>query len=461
MLADAINLPLVALYGLAVFGPLTLLVTMIECLVFKLLLRLRCRAVFKRVLVANVVSTLAGGVVLSFQDRLIHSSGIIASIPAFVHGYWSVGLVLVSIYYAKSAIVESLIVPTRRFAARVERSRLSLVKGVVIGNVASYLVVGPLFVLATRPTFGHLEVTSDTGWTANPDQVVYFIGAEDHFIKRVNVSGSGLTTLVPYPAAAFLVSADETAFAYRGTDGNLYAYRVGDAAPVLIWATQQRFLMHAVSLSPDKLSVVYAEGHDPGNEGYRTEYRLSIFEMASRQASPVPGFVLTGFGSPIISWSHDGSLMYAQQDSRSVYVISNMATHGVQPISPTAVRADELVGNYVRSSPGTYWGYDDWGCLLDDDSKAGTTVRCWLGLGAHLTVERDEQPLLRVSNDYGLLKLGLPGPSSPTFLAKGSEILVEWWGQIYLLDFERRRMGLLVSGRHYILPTPRFQVRFE
>jgi hypothetical protein len=365
VLADAIDFPLVAVFGLAIFGPLTLLVTLIECLVFKVVLRMRIRIAFKRVLVANIISTLAGGLVFGFQDALIHSSGITSSIPAFVHGYYGVGLLLVLVYYTKSAVVEGLLVATRRFALRVERSRLSLVKAVVIGNLASYLVVGPLFIFSTRPTFGNVDVVTATRWTANPAQTVFFIGAQDHFIKRVVVSGDGLQTVVPHPAVAFLVSADESAFVYRGTDGNLYAYRTADAAPTLVWTTQEHFLMHSVSLSPDKQRVAYADGR---------EHRLSVFDLASRQTSPVSALHSTAFDSPVISWSRDGALLYALQDSKSVSVFRGAPPYAqVASKSPAPVPADALVENYVRSSRRTYGSRDDWGCVLDDDSKGAVT----------------------------------------------------------------------------------------
>jgi len=76
ILADAINLPLVAGLGLITIGPLTLLVTAIESLVFRLYLKTGFRIVVKRVLIANVISTLAGGLLLMFQDVVIHGTGI-------------------------------------------------------------------------------------------------------------------------------------------------------------------------------------------------------------------------------------------------------------------------------------------------------------------------------------------------------------------------------------------------
>ena len=95
------------------------------------------------------------------------------------------------------------------------------------------------------------------------------------------------------------------------------------------------------------------------------------------------------------------------------------------------------------------------------DRKDEYTVECYPYLGGHVTISRAGKPLLTVMNDYGLMKLGLPPPDAPSFLPTGHEVLLEWWGQLYLLDVDGRRMGLLTDGDEYVLPTPRFRAGFS
>lgn len=73
ILADGINLPIVLLLGLATIGPLTLLVVAIESLTLRIVYRVPIRASLKPVLVANILSTVAGLLVYMFQDGV--SSG--------------------------------------------------------------------------------------------------------------------------------------------------------------------------------------------------------------------------------------------------------------------------------------------------------------------------------------------------------------------------------------------------
>jgi hypothetical protein len=82
-------------------------------------------------------------------------------------------------------------------------------------------------------------------------------------------------------------------------------------------------------------------------------------------------------------------------------------------------------------------------------------------LGTFLRLERDGVPVLVVRNQYGLLDMGRPGLEAPSFLPNGVEILVEWREQLYVIDAEHLRLGLLAEGNSYVLRTPRYRVHFK
>ncbi|HNQ24810.1 MAG TPA: hypothetical protein PKK06_17145 [Phycisphaerae bacterium] len=457
MLADAINFPLVAAAGLVVFGPLVVLVTSVEWLVFRYAVAVSARGVFRRLLWANVLSTLAGGIVAMFQNTVIEASGIEVSIPAFAKGYWWLALVLILIHFAKTLLVEGPVVATRGFARLLARSRRQILKGVVLANIASYCIVGPLFYLATRPTFGHLELRDDTSWTANPAVPVYFIANDDRFIKRINMDGTGLATVVPFPTAAFLISEDQSTFAYRGVDGNLYAYREGAERPSLVWQTTERFHLDGVSVSPDNTMVAFA-AERPGRGTESDGCELRLFDLQRGETHTVTGCQLGDF-LPYVSWSRSGEFIYAEQGENRVVVVRGRPPWNVVEVrSLDTLAPSEFPLNYVRSSSGWYAGGDDWGPALWEDSKNRDEVQCFPGLGAHFVVTRDDAQIMRVADGYGLMKLGRYYPRSPTFLPAGTEVLLEWWGQLYLLDIDQRRLGFLAEGGNYVAPLERFRV---
>jgi hypothetical protein len=450
LLANGINLPIVAAWGLALFGPLTLLVTCIECLACRAILKVRFRDVFRAVLVANIVSTLVGGVVFAWQNAIIDLTGIRASIPQFVAGYIWAALLLVFIYFAKSLFVESLIVVRRAVARRIDRGPMAILKALAVGNIISYCVVGPLFYYSTRPTFGNIDLTETSAWTANPDMPVYFIDTNDRFIKRMQADGSQLETLVPFPAAEFLMSEDATAFLYRSNEANLYLFREGDTEPTLLWQTDNHFRMHRVSLSPNKKHVAFAEALSAA-DGSHTGYVLKVITIDIGKVLET-GLYKEGFvwDEPQVSWSRDGMQLLMEQTEDEFAVIQGEPPWDrMKTRSADSLEADELVINYLSSRrkwQGNMHRRDD------------LEIMCVQGLAGHVRVSRKDEPIMVVINDYGLLKLGLPSPASPSFLPNGSEAILEWWDQLYILDYEQRRLGLLTNGESYILPTPRFRL---
>ena len=197
MLGDAINFPIVAALGLVVFAPLVIVVSAVECFVMKATLRVPVRLMFRRVLLANTLSTVAGGLVSTLQNDLIIASGIDASIPSFVRGYAWVACVMILIYFTKSILVEGPCIATRGFAQRLERPRKSILKAIFVANLASYCLVGPLFYVATRPTFGGLRVTDHARWTGNAETVAYFIEPGSNHIRRIRLDGRDNEVVVP------------------------------------------------------------------------------------------------------------------------------------------------------------------------------------------------------------------------------------------------------------------------
>ena len=461
LLADGIELPIVAAWGLGILIPLTLIVTTIECGVMRAVLSVPLRRTFRRVLVANVVSIPLGGVVSFFDLAVFEQTGILDSIPKFLSGYLWACLIMIGLYFVESSLVEGLIVASAKFSAAIGRRRGSVFKALVLGNVASYCLVGPLYYFATRPTLGAVEATMDTSWTANASLPVYFIDRSDRFIKRVMADGSGKTTVVPYPAAAFSMSGDGEAFVYRGRDGNLYVYRLNDAAPVLVWKTEEQFQMHSVSLSPDQKRVVYARRPSAHADDW-DRYCLTVFDVDTGTSSDViEGQQENGRDEPVVSWSADGQTIFVWERRSNTAVYQGDAPWTLldryRGQGPTR---SELADNYVRSSDFSARAAYDWGVILYRDEKNSHRIMCLPGLRGSVTVSHDKREVLHIHCGYGLLKISPYSPYSPTFLPNGEEAVLEWWGQLYVLDVPNNRLGLLTDGFRYVLPTPRFTPMF-
>jgi hypothetical protein len=176
MLADAINFPLLMLFGLVTIVPLTLAVVGIELLVLWQMFHISPKRSFKPLLIANILSTIAGWIVYMFQDGLLYLVGI-RSLFDFAQYYLFGALFLIVLYFGKSVLVEGLYISRRKFVERLGAQRAKLWKAVVIANMASYLLVGPTFYFNTRPTFHGLEFAASPDKVTTCGDAVYFISS--------------------------------------------------------------------------------------------------------------------------------------------------------------------------------------------------------------------------------------------------------------------------------------------
>jgi len=465
LLADGVNLPIVAAFGLATFGPLTLLVTLLESLVFRLHLRTRIRAVFGRILGANVLSTLAGVPLLIAQEALIYASGVSDSIPAFVRGYLWIGPLMIGAYFAKSVLIEGLWLTRRRFRERIERPAGAALRAVLLANVCSYLVVGPLFYLTMRPHFGGVATMSDTRWTANPDLSLYYIDRTDGFVRSKHVDGADTRLLVPVKATTFLISGDAAVIAYLTPDKQLYASRVASFKPLLLGSAVHGDRLQTVSISPDASQVALAEPPS----GLRWMIRTA--DLNSGNGGDL-GELPDHWTAEVVCWSADGTGVYVlgshpapgsdspSQRQQQIYRFSLTPAGDAPQLVDEPPSFDALAENYVCS--GDYAGWmGGWPLYGREPPRRGRySLDYGIYLGDFLSVRKDDQPYLQLSNAHGFLNVNLPRVWPMAFLPDGTELLVGWDldGPVHLLDLEHRRLGLLANGYRFALRTPEFRV---
>ena len=89
------------LFGMAGFVVLNLVIALCECLVLRLMVGIRVKASYLRVLGANVLSGLGGLVVYAFQDGLLERIGV-RTIPGFLYYYSYAVIFMLVIYYVEA-----------------------------------------------------------------------------------------------------------------------------------------------------------------------------------------------------------------------------------------------------------------------------------------------------------------------------------------------------------------------
>jgi len=438
ILADGINLPLVLGYGLAILAPLTLLVVALEMLVLLWFCGIRPATSFKVLLKANVLSTIAGWVVYLFQDCILWAIGI-RTLPDFVRLYLYGAMLLIVVYYALSVLVEGSFAAQRKLhrAAGITRGRLW--RGIALANVASYLVVGPLFYFGTRLNLGELTFVDDPAAIARCSDSVYFIAADSSHLCRINADGGGFRVVVPHPVGDFLVSRDRKAFAYRGANGSLYFHHLDGHQPILVWKAHDRFPMTWVDISADTNRIAYANGAE-----------VTVFDPKTRRAVAHANLPKHDYGSNVhLAWDAGKPevLHVRVADARFAWMVTG------SEMIPSERPAKGLMGGFCRRGSGP----ED----LDSRQEQGDlTLGGWPYLGTHIRVTRGRQTLVRFHDNYGVLRMGYRSPGEGSFLSAPGVVVCEGAGCLYVLNALEKKVALLADGRRHVLANGRFQGSF-
>ncbi len=218
--ADGIGFDYLITFGVGVLVPVLAFVTVVEAWTMGRVLRTPCRDLWRTSMRANIWSGIAGFPV-SLGNSLLAS----LLLPDDLHGYFArlpwVSLVGYVDQFLVTVAVEAAW--WRRAPAVRAQPRARWRAGVVLANLATYLVLAPLHYLRSRPTVqGVASFEPTTEWAAQPATDIYFVRETDRHLMRVRSDGRDLVELTKEPVADYRISGD---------DGLLLVKRDADSEP--------------------------------------------------------------------------------------------------------------------------------------------------------------------------------------------------------------------------------------
>jgi hypothetical protein len=467
LLADAIDIPLVLVLGLAVLVPLMLFEVGIEALVLSKVWRLPYGKLCRYSFFANCWSLVAG-IPTKILNAFLYGEVLLRQdMPGFFARYPFAVTIGSLIFFLVTVLVEGA------YAFRwLRRNQFELVRrkiwlGVVLANLASYAVVAPLHYYLTKPTNEIREFIRDARWSSHPATKIIFTDAANGYLKAVNIDGSAAETIMPVAAKDYLVSADLNICLFRGKDGNLYLYRKDRGLTNLIWKTDAHFRMDQMAFSPSAELVAILTEYGKNIEVVDVKTGRRIYQPFLSADSP----------------SYDISLAWSKEETR--FYVTSDKKHFVTTIRPKLRLMTETLNNtntpewnltietindtngleiltcYGRiSNEGSWGGGDDWGASFNNDKCDGLGAWSEPGLGSSLRIYREDQGrsrVLTVAVNPGLLHLGSFYFGDVAFLEGCGECLFQANDYIYLADIDRKRVGTVTKGERFILLTPRYQ----
>jgi hypothetical protein len=456
ILADGIDLPILLVAGVVVLVPLMTFEVFLEALVLKPIWPVPYTRLCGFTLFANLWSLLAG-IPTKILNAFLYSRLLPDNIPGFFARYPFAAALGSLTYFAVTLLVEGFYACSWLRWKRINLGRGQIWGGILLANIASYIVLAPLHYYATRPRCDISEFTNGTRWSDHPGRRVVFTGGSDHYLKTARLDGSAGTTIVPMPVTDFLVSTNLAICLYRGTNGNLYLYRHDFGTNTLVWKTDERFFMNQVAFSPSGDRVAYAS---------EKENSIEVVDLAAGKAGHLPLATKFEFSGSSVAWSPEEARFFVRGFENSVRLAVTILPDGQLLVSPLDnTNTPTLLTCYGRAGEARWFGADDWGVTFSRDECGELTASSWPGLDSSLMIDSEGQTtnrsrLLTISVRPGLLHLADFHFGDVAFLDGCRECLFEANGYLYLLDVNEKRLGTFVKGDRLVLLTPRYQKSF-
>lgn len=449
MFANGIDLPLLLIWGTIVLLPLMVFQVGVESVILSRRWQMGLRELLRCVLLANCWSLLAGIPVKLFNAWL-YSLMLPADLAGFFARYPFALFLGTVVYFVVTWLVESryLLKWLERQEHTSIRSRVR--SAVLLANLATYSVLGPVHYFATRPVHNIREFTMDTRWASQPPAQIIYVDTQTKHLKSVHSDGSRPDTIVPLPVVDYQLSSDLNLCVFRGPDGFLHLYRRDTGEQSLIWKAKERFLMEQVAFSPTGRFVAWFS---------ESAQRLEVNDL---QSSNRWTHALTGDNMRTrVAWSVEESKFLISTSGKSM-LMQVTPESGLQELEVSSKDLSPLLAVYGRvGSSGYRSSAHEWGPVYETDVHADLKAWTFPSFTSSFRIYRTNDASTRVvslSVNPGLLHF----PhydfrfDHPSFLANGRECLFETKNDIYLLDIERRRVGPVAHGHSFILLASRY-----
>jgi len=454
MLANGIDLPLLLLFGVGVFIPLMAFQVGVESAVLSRFWQIPFRELARCTFKSNCWSLVAGIPVKIFNAWL-YSVLVPLDLAGFFARYPYAVTLGTLVYFLVTWLVEA------RYSMKwLEREghaffRSRVWSGVLLANLVTYAVLGPVHYYAARPTHNIRDFTADTSWASQPPTQILYVDTETKHLKSIFSDGSSPASLVPVPVVDYQVSADLNLCLFRGPDGFLHLYRRDTGEPRLVWETTEHSYMEHVAFSPSGRFVAWFK---------ESTQLLEVVDLqtSNRWAGGLQGDRM----KTRVVWSAEESKFLISTSEKQV-LMQVTPSNGLQELVHDPKNPPALLPCYGRVGGESFRSSgNDWGPAYHSDTHGELRAWTYPTYASPLRVYRTNDPQTRIvslSVNPGLLHFPhfAFGFTHPSLLADGYECLIETPTDIYLLDVERKRIGRVAHGHSFIQLTPRYAKKLQ
>jgi len=420
--ADGIDLPIAIGYGVGIFLPLLLFNATIEAPIMGRFLGIKFSEMWPSWFKANVWSLLAGIPALVVNEALtgwflpVELGERFRAYPFFL-------LIFIFVFFTATCLVEYLY--ARRIVRKtgVQVGPGAMAKGVLLANLASYVVLGPVYFFIEYPRTDVHEFAPDARWSKQPALTVVAVGPNGQLVAAT-VNGRSNRVVVPYAVRDYVVSADLAQVLYRGTGDRFCFFKHGTNQPVPeigFWCRAPE-----MDFSPGGKYAAFIKWDT---------HQIRVFDSTVGQLRDVPTF---GEGNNCrLIWSSREDTLYLRTDTKDWEIVLEPVVAYRRLTSPP----NDFADHYGRV--GTTWSRDGVRYTTHQDGPLRLAVRGWAN---DLVVWNQKDAVMRLRDPAGQL-----GIEQAVFLEGREEVVVGVGDFVYVLDVLSKRIGPVMGGQEFII----------
>jgi hypothetical protein len=434
--ADGIDLPILIAYGVGIFLPLLLFNATVEAPIMGRFLGIKFSELWLSWFKANVWSLLAGIPALVLNEALT-GWFLPGELGRRYRAYPFFLVLFILVFFAATCLVEFLYARGIVRKTGVQVGRAAMVKGVLLANLVSYAVLGPVYFFIEYPRTDIREFTSGTPWVKEAALTVVAVGPNGR-LEAATADGQNHRVVVPHEVRDYVLSADLTRVLYRGAGDRFYLFKGGTNQPV----PELGFWCRApeMDFSPAGKYAAFFNG---------ATHKIRVFDFTSGQVRNVPTFA-NGYDCSLVWSSKEDTLYLKSGKDYWEIVLAPAVAYRHLTNSP-----GDFANHYGRV--GNAWFPDGVRYTQHQDGALGLVVTFGWG-GNQLVVYNQRGTVLRLKDPTGQ-----QGVEQAVFLEGSGEVLVGVGDFVYILDVLSKRIGPVMEGQAFIAvakPFSKKQVDF-
>jgi hypothetical protein len=445
LLANGINLPFVLILGIGILLPLLLFQVTTEAWILSRCWKTPFRPLTRLTLLTNLWSVLAG-IPTKILNLFIAYHLLPPNLPSAFHRYPLVAAITTLTYFVVTVLTETAV--AKRWLHHPHDQ--PILKPILLANLATYIVLAPLYYAVTRPISDIQRYTHDVTWTLNPQTRILLTQPDTHHLQSLTLNSTTPQTLVTNTVLDYLVSTNLQTCLYRTTSGQLLLQHQDQTHP--IWKTQEKFFMDQVAFSPSATLVAYVS--------HSANSTLTITNLSNHTQVAIP-VKTDAYDLPSIAWSSTDNTLYLRPSPKAPVSQIQISPSGIPQLLPLpATHPPQLLECYGRTGDnGRSYAGSTWGYTFHRDTNTTLTATARPGLGSHLNISTPPYtPILRIAFNPGTLHLSTIPMNEVALLPGNQECLLQAGQYIYLIQIPTKTLGTIAPGSlPVILNLPRYK----